>query len=524
MSHDQDNIREDLQELIDRKAYLYDESRPGAVASRRKKGRRTARENISDLCGDSFVEMGSLIVAAQRGRRDIEELIAETPADGLICGVGRVNSNALLNSDDTECYLLSYDYTVLAGTQGAFNHKKTDRLLTMAKKLPLPVIFIVEGGGGRPGDVDFDHISNGGLDISTFVEYARLSGVVPRIAIVSGYCFAGNAAIAGCSDVIIATQDANLGMGGPAMIEGGGLGRFSPKEIGPISEQVENGVVDISVSDEEEAMAMAKKYVSYFQGIFTKWTAPDQGKLRDCVPDNRKFAYDVHRVIETLSDVDSFLELRPQFAKNMVTGFIRIEGKPMGVIANSTSHLGGAIDSDAADKAARFMQCCDAFGIPILSLCDAPGFMVGPDCERTAMVRHASRLFVVGAKLSVPIITVVLRKAYGLGAMAMAGGSLHESLFTVSWPTGEFGAMGLEGAVKLGYRKELENTDSLTEKQELYESLVRKAYTKGKAMNAASMLEFDEVIDPADTRSWIMLLLKNYNAKDMASKRMIDCW
>ena len=523
MTNDNDPMRKDLQDLNDRKDYLYDKSRPKAVSSRRKKGKRTARENVKDLSDDTFVEFGSLIVAAQRGRRTVEELIVDTPADGLICGVGHVNSN-LFGKELSQCYILSYDYTVLAGTQGAFNHKKTDRLLTMAKRAPLPVVFMVEGGGGRPGDVDFDLISVGGLDIGTFVEYARLSGVVPRVAIVSGNCFAGNAAIAGCSDVIIATQDANLGMGGPAMIEGGGLGVYAPKEIGPMSEQTVNGVIDILVTDENEAIVMSKKYLSFFQGSIMNWELSDQTALRGLIPENRKFAYDIYKVINTLADAGSFLELRPSFAINMVTGFIRIEGRPMGVIANSTRHLGGAIDSDASDKAARFMQLCDAFGIPILSLCDAPGFMVGPECERTAMVRHASRLFVVGSQLSIPIMTVVLRKAYGLGAMAMAGGSLHESLFTVSWPTGEFGAMGLEGAVKLGYRKELDAADNETQREDIYNGLVHQAYERGKAMNAASMLEFDEVIDPVDTRTWIIQGLNSYKLDKSVKRRYVDCW
>lgn len=516
-------VRKDLEDLQNRKAYLYDENRPAAVEKRHKKGLRTARENIADLCdADSFIEYGSLIVAAQRGRKTPQELMEQTPSDGLITGIGTVNGD-LFDSEKCKCIVLSYDYTVLAGTQGAFNHKKTDRIMQVAKQAKQPLIFFVEGGGGRPGDVDFDMISNGGLDVTTFVEYARLSGKIPRIAVVSGYCFAGNAAIAGCSDVIIATENTSLGMGGPAMIEGGGLGKFHPKEIGPVAMQNKNGVIDVLVKNEEEAVAAAKKYVSYFQGATKEWTCGDQEALRNLVPENRKFAYDVFKVIHQLADANSVLELRGGFARNMVTAFIRIEGKPMGLIANSTRHLGGAIDSDASDKAARFMQLCDSFGIPILSLCDAPGFMVGPDCEQTGMVRHSSRMFLVGASLKVPILTIVLRKAYGLGAMAMAGGSLHESFFTVAWPTGEFGAMGLEGAVKLGYRKELEAETDPERKQALYEKLVKASYEKGKAISAASFLEFDEVIDPKDSRKWIVTALDSVE-KNEGSKRMIDSW
>ena len=519
-------MRKDLKELYDRKAYLKDENRSAATEKRHSKGHRTARENIADLCDeDSFVEMGALIVAAQRGRRSEEELIEQTPADGLVTGIGEVNGEQF-DAEVAKCIILSYDYTVLAGTQGAFNHKKTDRMMQLAARSGRPIIFFVEGGGGRPGDVDFEAITIGGLDLMTFVAFARLSGQMPRIAIASGYCFAGNAAIAGCADVIIATKDTSIGMGGPAMIEGGGLGKFHPKEIGPSDMQSANGVIDILVEDEAAAVAAAKQYLSYFQGDYKDWTCANQELLRSSIPENRKFAYDIFKVIQTLSDVDSVLELRAGFAPNMVTAFIRVEGRALGLIANSTRHLGGAIDSDAADKAARFMQLCNAFGIPLLSLCDAPGFMVGPECEQTAMVRHASRLFIVGASLQVPILTVVLRKAYGLGAMAMAGGSLHESFFTVAWPTGEFGAMGLEGAVKLGFRKELDAAANLQERQETYEQLVKAAYQKGKASHAAAFLEFDEVIDPKDTRKWIKTALESLPrpTNEKTGRSYIDSW
>lgn len=492
------------------------------MEKRHQKGQRTARENVMDLCDtETFREYGSLAVAAQTSRKSQEALREQTPADGLITGIGSVNGD-LFQEDNTSCVILSYDYTVLAGTQGAFNHKKTDRMMQVAKASQKPIVFFVEGGGGRPGDTDFYPISVGGLDLSTFTEYAGLSGKVPRIAIASGYCFAGNASIAGCSDVIIATENTSIGMGGPAMIEGGGLGSFHPNEIGPAKAQALNGTIDILVKDEAEAVKIAKQYLSYFQGNLSQWTAGDQIDLRTLVPENRKYGYDVNKVIDLLSDEGAVLELRSHFARNVVTALSRISGNPIGIIANSTRHLGGAIDSDAADKLSRFMQLCDAFGIPILSLCDAPGFMVGPEVEKTAMVRHANRLFITAASIKVPIFTVILRKAYGLGAMAMAGGSLWESFFTVSWPSGEFGAMGLEGAVKLGFKKELAACPTEAEKEALYEKLVKAAYEKGKAINAAPVLEFDEVIDPADSRQWLMTGLNTATIK--RNERMIDTW
>ena len=513
-----------MNELKERRLHLKDTSRSEAVNKRHAKGGRTARENVKDLVDEgSFIEYGSLTVAAQRGRRTMADLMKNTPADGLVAGIGSVNGS-IFSMENSQVAVLCYDYTVLAGTQGAFNHKKTDRLLQIAGETGLPIVFFVEGGGGRPGDVDMELVNLGGLDIKTFSGYARLNGKVPRIAIVSGYCFAGNAAIAGCSDVIIATENISLGMGGPAMIEGGGLGRHHPREIGPIEVHKKNGVVDIAVKNEEEAVIVAKKYLSYFQGSIRDWKCGDQNTIRDIIPHDRKYAYDVRKVIQVLCDESSVLELRPDFGRNMFTGLVRVEGHPFGLIANDSRHLGGAIDSDASDKAARFMQLCDAFGLPIISLCDAPGFMVGPDYEKNGLVRHTSRMFLAGAHLEVPIMCVVMRKAYGLGAMAMAGGGFHDSLFTVSWPSGEFGAMGLEGAVKLGFSKELEAEKNIKKKQELYEKLVSQAYKKGKAISAARYLEFDEVIDPADTRQWIMKGYYSTRKKELRTHKYIDAF
>lgn len=517
------NKRPTLQQLLDRLALTKDENRPQAVAKRRKKGQRTARENIADLCDDeSFVEYGALAIAAQRSRRTLEDLQQNTPADGLVMGVGRINSQ-WFGEEETQCVVLSYDYTVLAGTQGVMNHKKLDRMLDVTHKLLCPIVFFVEGGGGRPGDVDVSLLNTSGLDVPSFARFASLSGKVPRIAIVSGYCFAGNAALAGMADVIIATQDSSLGMGGPAMIEGGGLGKFHPKEVGPAPTQAANGVIDVLVKNEADAVQVAKQYLGYFQGRIAFQDCADQLQLRTCIPENRRFAYDVYNIVHTLADTNSVLELRAAFARNLVTALIRIGGRPVGLIANNPRHLGGAIDSNAADKAARFMQLCDAYGLPIVSLCDTPGFMVGPDHERTGLVRHTSRMFVTAASLQVPILTIVTRRGYGLGAMAMSGGSFHASACTVSWDSGEFGPMNLEGAVRLGFRKELEALADEDERKALYQTLLQEYYERSKAIAVASQVEVDEVIDPADTRKWVISLLQAIPPMK-GNGRFIDCW
>ena len=495
---DLDHVRADLAEVLERHDVGLDHRRTDAVAKRHAGGKRTARENVTDLLDDgSFVEYAPLVVAAQRRRRSMDELIARTPADGLVGGLGTIAGQPVV--------AVSYDYMVLAGTQGLWNHAKKDRLFELAERLRAPVVLFAEGGGGRPGDTDGIGVS--GLDCLAFNYFAKLSGLVPLIGITTGYCFAGNAALLGCCDIVIATDGSNIGMGGPAMIEGGGLGVYEPAAIGPVDVQEANGVVDVRVRDEAEAVRVAQQYLSYFRASAATWTAVDQRTLRHLIPENRVRAYDVRTVVRALADDDSVLELRPNWGRGMITALVRIEGRAVGLVANNPSHLGGAIDTDAADKAARFLQLCDGFDIPIVFLCDTPGFMVGPESETTAAVRHMSRMFVTGANLSVPFGTIILRKGYGLGAQAMAGGSFKAPAFCVAWPTGEFGGMNLEGAVRLGQRRELAAIEDPDERERAFQTMVERMYEWGKALNSAGHFEIDDVIDPADSRRWITTML-----------------
>jgi acetyl-CoA carboxylase carboxyltransferase component len=520
--HATTTMRPDLQRVIDRLAPTLDANRPETVARRHAMGQRTARENIADLCdADSFMEYGALAVAAQRSRRSEEDLIKNTPADGMVIGIGSINQK-LFAPERSRAVVMAYDATVLAGTQGIRNHQKTDRLLGIALQQKLPVVLFAEGGGGRPGDVDMPIVA--GLHVSTFANFARLNGQVPVLGIVAGRCFAGNAALLGCCDVIIATQASNIGMGGPAMVEGGGLGVFKPEQIGPSEVQHGNGVIDILVADEAAAVAAARHYLSFFQGSVKDWQAPDTLALRDLVPENRLRVYDTRTVLAGLADRGSLLELRSGFGKGIHTALARIEGRSVGLLANNPLHLGGAIDADAADKAARFMQLCNAHGLPLVSLVDTPGFMVGPEIESQAQVRHVSRMFLAAAHLRVPYLSVVLRKGYGLGAMAMTAGGFHSPLFTVAWPSAEFGAMGLEGAVRLGYRKELEAVPEGPQRTALYEQLVAQQYEKGSAINMAATLEIDAVIDPAQTRAWLVGALQTQRELPPAQGLAIDAW
>ncbi len=515
--------REDLAELRRREALTRDAARGEAVERRHDAGGRTARENIDDLIdAGSFVEYGRFAIAAQRGRRELEELIERTPADGFVGGTARINGD--LFGERGACAVLSYDYTVLAGTQGALGHRKKDRLFELIERMRLPAVLFAEGGGGRPGDTDYPVVS--ALDTRAFALWARLSGLVPRIAVVAGRCFAGNAVLAGCSDLIVATENVSLGMGGPAMIEGGGLGKVDPDEVGPLAMQERNGVVDLAVANEAEAVAATKRLLSYFQGVTAPGPEADQAALREIVPERERRAYAVAPVIETLADTGSVTFLRERFAPEIVTALGRIEGRPLGFIANDSRHTAGAITSDASDKAARFLQLCDSFGLPVISLIDTPGFMVGPEAEATGLVRHASRLLIGGAALRVPLIAVILRRGYGLGAQAMAGGSLHEPLLTVAWPMAHLGPMGLEGAVKLALRKELEAIEDEDEREQRVRDLTAQAEANAKALNAATLFELDDVIDPAETRGLIAstLAAAASSTEPESSRRFIDSW
>ncbi len=518
--------RADLSEVAHSHDFGKDEKRPIAVAKRRKIGSRTARENVDDLCDEgSFLEYGALAIAAQRRRRSLDDLKENTPADGMIAGFGTVNARHF-GEDTGRCAVLAYDYTVLAGTQGVINHKKKDRIFELVKRWETPVVFFTEGGGGRPGDVDADELNNSWLDLKTFTTWPQINGIAPRIAVNSGRCFAGNAVIFGCADITIATKNSNIGLAGPAMIEHGGLGKYKPEDIGPIEVQTINGVVDISCDDEKEATEVARRVLSFFQGSVKDWSCSDQRIMRHLVPEDRLKAYNMHDIIENLADEGSLVELRRDYGYAVYTAFIRIAGEPFGLIANNPLHLGGAIDGDGGEKGGRFLQLCDSFGIPIVSLCDTPGFMVGPESEKTAAVRRGARLIVVSANLSVPLFTVIIRKGYGLGSQAMAGGGFHEPFFTIGWPTAEMGPMGLEGAVELGFRKELDATNDNQERQVLFKKLVAKMYRKGKAISVAGSFEIDAVIDPKDTREWIIKgnLAAKKDTKYKSTKKFVDVW
>ncbi len=506
--------RDDLADLQRRRELTEDAARAEAVSKRHERGGRTARENVTDLIDEgSWVEYGRYAIAQQRARRSQDDLIANTPADGLVAGTATVDGQPVA--------VLAYDYTVLAGTQGTVGHFKKDRMFELIERMGLPVVFFAEGGGGRPGDTDHPVVS--ALQVRAFALWAKLSGHVPRISIVAGNCFAGNAVIAGCSDLIVATENSSLGMAGPAMIAGGGLGDVRPEDVGPVEVQAPNGVLDVVVEDEEAAVAAAKRLLGYFRGPVGEWSAADQASLREAVPESSRRAYDVVPIVQTICDEGSATLLRERFAPELATALARIEGRPVGIIANNCQFKAGVVTGEAADKAARFMQLCDSFGLPVVSLIDTPGYMVGPEAERDALVRHCCRMLIAGAALTVPTIAIVLRRGYGLGAQAMAFGSLHEPLLTAAWPDATLGPMGLEGAVRLAMRRDLEAIEDEGEREQRVRELTAQMHENARALNAAQIFEIDDVIDPADTRATIARTLAAAG-DPLPSGRTVDSW
>ena len=506
---EEDNSK--LAELNRRLNKTLDDERDAARQKRHDKGYRTARENLEDLVDSgSFNEYGQLAVAAQRSRRDYEELQTETAADGIITGLCNINRDEV-GENASQAVVIINDFSVLAGTQGFFHHKKLDRMCELAEKSQLPVIMYAEGGGGRPADTDVS-TQIAGLNITSFTSWAKLTGHSLKIAVNNGYCFAGNAALYGAADFCISTKNSWIGMAGPAMIEGGGLGTFDPKDIGPAEMHYKNGHLDFLADDEAEATAITKKLLSYFQGAKKDWEEKDQTPLRTMIPEDRRKGFPVRDILNTIADENSFLEMKKIFGRSVITGFMRIEGRPFAVLANDCQQLGGAIDSSAADKAANFIEICSAHGLPMLSFVDTPGFMVGPDSEKEGAFRRMGELFKRGARIKTPLVGIILRRGYGLGAMAMMGGSFVDPIYSASWPNGEFGGMGLEGYVKLGFKKELEAEETEEKKKALFDKLVARMYEVGKATEAAAHLEMDAVIDPASTRETILKAFKSFGA------------
>ncbi|NOG71810.1 acyl-CoA carboxylase subunit beta [Roseicella sp. DB1501] len=493
-----------LQAVLQARAAILDAARPEAVAKQRRRGRWTAREAIAALADpDSFVEYGGLVRPALAGMAGA--------ADGLVMGMAQMGGRAV--------DIVAYDYTVYAGTQSANNHAKIGRMLAHAEQHRLPVVCWLDGGGARPHDMKVE----GRGASSTFVTFARLSGLVPTIGIVPGRAFAGHANLAGMCDLLIATREACMGMAGPPLVEAALGLKLTPEEIGPAAVHAASGAVDLVVEDEAAAIEAARQYLGYFGPPAAPGEAPDAAALRDIVPESPRRAYDVRKVIQGIADRGSVLELKPGYGRAMVTALFRIEGRAVGVIANQPMFLAGAIDGPAADKAARFIQVCDAFDIPLLVLCDTPGLMVGPEIEKTNLVRRSARMLTALANATIPLLTVVLRKAYGLGYYIMGSRPLHPSIL-LAWPTAEFGGMGLEGAANIIHRHELAAVEDPAERAALHRRRTEELRAYNTALEVAGRFAYDDVIDPAETRGILARVLRGLPAPPARNgrKRLIE--
>jgi len=508
--NDKKEIRPELLKVQVAHAALQDDARPERIARQHARGRNTARENIAAFADPgSFVEYGGL---SKPARTDMEG-----PADGLVMGTATVDGRPVV--------LVAYDYTVHAGTQSATNHRKMDRIFSLAEANKLPVIGWWDGGGARPHEM----LIAGRPVNSGFVTFARLSGLVPTIALVTGRAFAGQANLSGLSDVVIATKSATMGMAGPPLVEAALGHRLTPEEIGPMSVHEKSGAIDVLVDTEDEAMAAARKYLSFFraeeQQPQNDFEAPDPLALRDVIPKNPRRAYDVRKAVSGMADIDSVLELRPRFGKAAITALAKLAGQPVGIIANQPMFLAGAMDSPACDKIARFIGLCDAHDLPIVFLCDTPGLMVGPDVEKTALVRHSARILTAAATATVPMLTVVLRKAYGLGYYVMGSTAYHPNL-VIAWPTAEFGGMGIEGAVNIIHQQELEAETDLAKRRVLHDQRTQELKDHHTALQVAERFHVDDVIDPADTRQILIRCLATTPAPAprQGRKRVIEPW
>ncbi len=498
--------RPDLAAVIEAKSGTLDEARPKAVAKRAATGQRTARQNVADMVDEgSFQEYGQLSAPAFG--------YLEGAADGLVMGTATI--------DGARVAIAAYDYTVHGGSQSTINHAKFDRMLHVVHELRLPLVLWAEGAGWRAHDENI----NARFYEETFAMMARLSGHVPTISIVAGRCFAGNANLAGLCDTVIATRAATLGMAGPPLVEAGLGVKMTPEELGPAELHEEAGGIDILAEDEAEAARFARQYLGYFRGPGVPGEAPDTLTLRGVVPENRRRAYDVRKVIDGIADVGSVLELRPRFGRAAVTSLIKVEGRPMGVLANQPMYISGAMDSPACDKIARFIQLCDAHDIPMLYLVDTPGLMIGRETEATALVRHSARVLTANTNATTPFMTVVLRKAYGVGMYIMGSLAIRPALL-VGWPTAELGSMGLEGHAKIVHRKELDALPDEKARREREREVADDLLRQNTALAMARRFEVDDIIDPAETRAVAVRFLTSLPPvlPRTGRKRIIDNW
>lgn len=490
--------------IAELRTQVSDEGRPEAVQRAHRRGRLTARERVALLCDpDSFHEYGSF------AHPDDFATLDQAPADGLVTGTATVDNRPIA--------LVASDYTVAGGSDGKLGIRKLARISELALRRGLPLVMLLEGGGHRITEgLDSRTFGEGGVE--GFEYLARLTGWTPIVCGIMGPGFAGPANYGAFADLVLMVEGRSaMGLAGPALVKAA-TGEDLDKEAlgGARFHATKTGMADLVCADDAEVISHIRAFLSYLPTNASQPPPRRPGRedalapvaqLRTVVPDNRRQAYNVKKVISLVVDDGEYFELRPGWARNAVTALARIDGQTVGVVANNPMHLAGALDANGSEKIARFLTLCSAFGIPVLALCDTPGFMVGSASETAGVVRRSAKVIHALAHSTVPLYSVILRKGYGLGWNAMGGGRAFGSDLTLAWPTAEILAMSIEGAVDVALRSQWQDEDDPAAARQ---ALIDRFLHEGRAERAAAAFTFDELIDPAETRARIAMALRNY--------------
>ncbi len=500
MAEQEKNARDVLADVEAARARLMDAARPEGVAKVAARGKLSARERIRRLVDkDTFDEIGALVTAEIGGGPEASQNERDTsPADGVVVGTARI--------DGRPAMIVSQDFSVFGGSIGKLGSAKTQRAIRLAIQRGIPMVMLLDGGGHRIQDgQDSRHFANAN---GFFHDLARASGWIPVVSLMLGAGFAGPTNYAGMSDFVVMVRGiSTMGLAGPALVKAGTGEIVDMEEIGGAAAQVDrHGLADLGVATEDEAFAAARRYLSYLPGnaraalptldVLDPPSRRDD-TLLDLVPANPRKAYDVRKVIALIADKNSVFEIKPTYAGNVVTAFTRLDGRPVGILANQPLRLGGMVDANACDKLAHFIALCDAFGLPLISLIDVPGFLIGSAAERSVLGRRSAKLIYEWGHASVPRISVILRKGYGLGYFAMNGGRSFSSDACFAWPTAQICAMSIEGAIDVAFRKRYEAApDPAARRQEMIDD----TRTRIGVLRAAEGFGIDDIIDPRDTR------------------------
>ncbi|TWH01177.1 propionyl-CoA carboxylase beta chain [Mesorhizobium sp. J18] len=480
-----------------------DEARAEAVARQHALGKLTARERIALLLDEGSFEESGALVEPGRDTFDTENL--EAPGDGVITGFGRIEGRPVA--------LCAFDFTIVGGSNGERGEYKVLRIAAQCLQHGYPLIMLLDGGGHRIQEgLDSRHFARG---TTLFQAFADLSGWVPIIAAMMGPGFAGPSNFAALADfVVMVDKTSTMGIAGPALVKAATGETIDKEELGgPQIQADQAGIADLSALDDEAALAAIRRYLSYFPSNAEQ--APPlldsedpvdrrEESLLTIVPENIRRAYDMRKIMTAIADEGSIFEIKPTFAKSLYTGFCRMGGRPVGIVANQPMHLGGTLTAAACEKGAHFISLCDAFGIPLLYLIDVPGFMVGPTAERSGLARRGGRLLFELGQATVPRMSVVIRKGYGLAYIAMAGGRSFDADLCVAWPTAEICAMSVEGAVDVAYRKAIA---AAADPNAHRDALIERFRSQLGSLRAVEAYGVDDIIDPRDTRKAIITAL-----------------